>query len=126
MALALKTDNKIRILSEPLIYYRVHEANDSRELKNAEHVFNIFGKYGYLLTEKELDMLYCRANVNLGIKALRLNDGKSSKYFRKAMHHANLQKQFYVLPGLICAILPHFLRFRALAVYYSLQHKVNR
>ena len=84
LQLTLKTGKYIKILSEPLIYYRIHEGNETKELRNAEKHFRVLQKYSHVIPKDVLRKLYGKGYLALGIRALMAGNDDAIEYFDKS------------------------------------------
>jgi len=125
LAITLKTGKQIKILAEPLIYYRIHQGNNAQEVRNAEHIFNVLEKYRYEIPEEVFRLLYSRTYFSLGIKALRASDPNALQYFEKASHSCGGRMKFLLSMVAIYAKLPVILRNKILLGYYQLWRYVK-
>ena len=121
LAMTLKAGKQIKILAQPLIYYRIHQQNNAKEVKNAEHIFNVLEKYRHEIAEDLFRMLYSRAYFGLGIKALRVSDPNVVQYFKKASHYSTGEMSFLSFMVAIYTGLPINLRNKILLGYYKLR-----
>lgn len=125
LAMTLKTGKQIKILAQPLIYYRIHPQNNAKEVRNAKHIFNVLEKYRHEILEEVFRLLYSRAYFGLGIKALRTSDPNVVQYFKKASHYACRKMGFISLIVSFYAKLPVNLRNKILFGYYQLRRYVK-
>jgi glycosyltransferase involved in cell wall biosynthesis len=121
LGMALKTGKQIKILAEPLIYYRIHQLNNAKVVRNAEHIFNVLEKYRHEISEEVFRQLYSRAYFGLGIKALRVGDPNVVQYFKKAGHYGAGKMSFLSFMVAIYAALPINLRNNMLFWYYKVR-----
>ena len=121
LAMTLKAGKQIKILAKPLIYYRIHQGNEAKDVRNAEHIFNVLEKYRNEIPEEVFHLKYARAYFGLGIKALRVSDPNAVQYFKKASHYANRKMCFISLIVPIYARMPVYFRNKLFLVYYQLR-----
>jgi len=121
LALTLDTQKKIKILSEPLLYYRVHQSNDSKELRNVEKGFNVLQKYSNNIPKDQMRLLYARVYFNLGIKALRIKEYNCAKsYFRDAsLYGTGIQKHTAMIMA-FCMKFPGKMIEIMFVIYYKI------
>ena len=125
LGMALKTGKQIKILAEPLIYYRIHQGNNAKEVKNAEHIFNVLEKYRHEIPKEVFHFKYARAYFNIGIKALRVSDPNVVQYFKKASHYGTGKMSFLSFMMAIYTRLSINLRNKILLGYYKLRRYVK-
>jgi glycosyltransferase involved in cell wall biosynthesis len=125
LAITLKRGKQIKILSEPLIYYRIHQGNNAKEVKNAEHIFNVLEKYRHEIPKEVFHRKYARAYFNIGIKALRVSDLNAVQYFEKASHYDKGKIGFLSIVVSIFARLPVNFRNNLFLGYYKLRRYVT-
>lgn len=126
LSMTLKTGKQIKILAETLIYYRVHQRNNAKEVRNAEHIFNVLEKYRYEIPEELFRLKYAGAYFGLGIKALRVNDHNAARYFEKASHYDKGKMGFLSLIVPLYASLPVNIRKKIFLGYYKLWRYVKK
>lgn len=124
LAMTLKTGKQIKILAQPLIYYRIHPQNNSRDVSNAKHIFNVLEKYRHEIPEDVFLLLYGRAYFGLGIQALRVTDPNAVQYFKKASYYVNRKIGFIYLMVSFYARMPVYFRNKLLHGYYKLRQYV--
>lgn len=124
LALTLKTGKQIKILAQPLLYYRIHQLNNAKVVRNAMHIFNVLEKYRHEISEEVFRQLYSRCYFGLGIKALRVGDPNAVQYFKKATHCDNRKMGFVSLIVSIYARMPVNFRNKILFGYYKLRRYV--
>ena len=121
LGLSLKTGKKIKILAQPLIYYRIHPGNNASELRNGENVFSVLSKYRNRISETEFNQRCARSYMNIGIKALRLNSPEASKYFQKVIQSENGRGWYIAHIFKAFAELPRTFRDKIFMGYYKLR-----
>ncbi|MCF8070632.1 MAG: glycosyltransferase [Desulfobacterales bacterium] len=126
LALTCRTGNKIRILREPLVFYRMHKSNASKQLNNAENTFYVLDKYKRMISNEEMSKLVARAHLNLGKKAIRIHSLNASPYFEKAMHCTDKHTYLLAHTGVIYSKFPSNLRVGLLSLYFYLFRSLTR
>lgn len=113
------TNNYIKFISEPLIYYRVHPGNESSDTKISENVFNVLEKYRDVISEEHINNLYYKCYFNLGFKSLRNGNPKAKDYFIMGFKYANIKRKCLLFMLVVFSKTPRILRYRVLLIYYK-------
>ena len=115
-----ETNMKIKILSEPLVYYRIHTQNATRDVTIKENVFFVLQKYKDITRKKILHTAYYLNFFNLGINALRINSKSARQYFMSALEYSKGFGKLLPILMIIISNLPGHIPYRMLRLYYSL------
>ncbi len=120
LRLTYETNKKIKVISEPLIYYRIHPENKSADEKIAKNGFNVYHKYKRFISEDQIRELYHKRYFGLGIKALRNGSKDAKKYFIGARKSASgKDKVLSIMMGFVAAMSPKLCKIIML-LYYKL------
>ena len=114
-----ETNKKIKVISEPLIFYRIHAENESADIKKAENIFNVYNKYKELMSEKQIAKCYYKSYLGLGIKSLRSGNQKAKDYFVQAFQYADIRRKCLLFLVVVFSKFPRILRDRMLLIYYE-------
>lgn len=126
LGITLKTGSKIRLLAEPLIFYRIHQGNNAAELTKGENIFYVYEKYGSHIDDADLREFRARAYFNLGIKALRINSPEGTVYFKKASFcQKGWNSCLSRLVGCFC-LLPKPIKANCLSFYYKVLNSLEK
>ena len=127
LAMALKTGGNIKILSKPLVYYRLHERNDSKELSNAENGFNVIRKYEDVLPASTVHLWLSRRYFTLGLKSLRLGNFERAKFYFANSYRRDVGRAKYIsLFMLFCIRFSGKLTSLMLSAYYRCRRMVRQ
>jgi glycosyltransferase involved in cell wall biosynthesis len=117
-----ETNKKIKVISEPLIFYRIHAENESADIKKAENIFNVYNKYKELMSEKQIAKCYYKSYFGLGIKSLRSGNQKVKDYFVQAFQYADIRRKCLLFLVVVFSKFPRILRDRMLFMYYKFRN----
>ena len=119
LRMTYETNKKIKVISEPLIFYRIHAENESADIKKAENIFNVYNKYKELMSEKQIAKCYYKSYLGLGIKSLRSGNQKAKDYFVQAFQYADIRRKCLLFLVVVFSKFPRILRDRMLLIYYE-------
>lgn len=119
LRMTCETNKKIKVISEPLIFYRIHAENESADIKKAENVFNVYNKYKELMSEKQIAKCYYKRYLGLGIKSLRSGNQKAKDYFILAFQYADIRRKCLLFLIVVFSKFPRILRDGMLFMYYK-------
>ena len=113
LKLTLKTGKKIKLLSKPLIFYRINSKNRSSGLNQSLNSLDVIKKYkGYLSNEMER-CIYNKTYYKIGKQKLALQLSKESrKYFVRSLKNGSLtdRKMIKSILGIIITLIPIFIQ----------------
>lgn len=118
LTLTLKTGKGIKLLSTPLIRYRVQSPNDSTFIEKSKNAMNIIKKYEKFLSKNQLDKLFSGYYNYLGLKCLKSKKKGASYHFKKAIKYGSLKGKLLGICGMIISFFPPFLITLLLKKYY--------
>ena len=119
LRMTFETNKKVKIISEPLIFYRIHAENESADIKKAENIFNVYNKYKELMSEKQIIECYYKSYLGLGIKSFRTGNQKAREYFILASKYADIRRKWLLFLIVVFSKFPRILRDRMLLIYYK-------
>jgi len=124
--ITLQTKKKIKIISEPLIYYRIHPENKSGDEKIAENGFNVYHKYRHLISEDQMRELYHKKYFGLGIKAIRNGSKDAKRYFVAAKKTSlGMDKVLSIMMEFVAVMPPKLIKI-AMLLYYNLLNSTHQ
>jgi len=118
LTLTLKTGKGIKLLSTPLIRYRVQSPNDNTFIEKSKNQMNIIKKYEKFLSKNQLDKLFSGYYNYLGLKCLKSKKSGASYHFKKAIKYGSLKGKLLGICGMIISFFPPFLITLLLKKYY--------
>lgn len=120
LRMTCETNKKIKVISEPLIYYRIHPENKSADEKIAKNGFNVYHKYRRFISEDQMRELYHKRYFCLGIKALRNGSKNAKKYFIGARKNASGKDKVLSIMMEFVTAMPAKLTKITMLLYYKL------
>lgn len=120
LRMTYETNKKIKILSEPLIYYRIHPENKSADEKIAKNGFNVYHKYRRFISEDQIREIYHKRYFCLGIKAIRNGTKDAKKYFMAARKNASGRDKVLSIMMEFVTAIPAKLTKITMFLYYKL------
>ena len=121
LTIMLKTGKMIKLLSSPLVIYRVQSTNSSSYVRKSENSLNIIKKYENYLSEDQLNELYSTYYNNIGLRCLRSATRGGFYYFKKAIKYRSPKSNIFSTGGIILSLLPSSLMRILLKTYYKLR-----
>ncbi len=115
---------RIRVLEEPLLYYRIQSAKKRGAVEVSKKCFLVLEKHTHFQQISRRDIKEAKANINLFIayNLLRLLDCESQEYFKKAIKYSsNLKTKFKAVIGYLLSILPTEILKILFVMFYSLR-----
>ena len=120
LTIMLKTRKMIKLLSSPLVIYRVQSTNSNSYVRKSKNSLNIIKKYEDYLSEVQLNELYSTYHNNIGLRYLRSTTRGGFYHFKEAIKYGSLKNNIVSIAGLILSLLPSSLTRIILKIYYKI------
>lgn len=119
LSITQKTGKMIKLLSSPLIKYKVQSDNGITYVKKSKNSLNLIKKYENYLSEVQLNNLHSAYYNNIGLRCLRSTTKGGSYYFKKAVKYGSLKGKILSIAGIILSLLPTSFMKVFLKTYYK-------
>ncbi len=127
LRIALETKMEIKVVSEPLTFYRIHSGNESKELSAMGNVFAVLNKYKDHMSKDAYDLTVYRKNIGRGIISLSNgNRHHAAKYFTMALKNSSYKRKLLSLMLVVFSKLPSLLTREVMRTYYKARNLTGR
>lgn len=115
--------NSILMLSEPLIYYRVHNLNQSTAVHNKLNFLNVLEKYKPFMSSSAYSSKYAHFHYCLGFTAIKQENKDARKHLNIALKTKQIKRKALTIMLIILSFLPHYLNSKLIHIYYQFKQK---
>jgi teichuronic acid biosynthesis glycosyltransferase TuaG len=91
LQLAFHSNQTLMILSEPLIFYRIHNQNESKKKIEKNNFFNVLEKYKNELSHKEFNRKKAHLHFSRALLFVRYNENNIVYHLKKSLLFGNLR-----------------------------------
>jgi teichuronic acid biosynthesis glycosyltransferase TuaG len=107
LQLTFKTKQSIIILTEPLVYYRIHNQNESKIKLKKNNFFNVLEKHKKNITNKEYTRKLAHLHFTRAFLLMKHNKGNTTFHLRKSIINGNFKIKSMSIFLLVVKLLPN-------------------
>ena len=97
LRLVTSSSKPLKLLCEPLVYYRQHSGNNVNVLSNAENSLNVLDLYKNRIPRLELYKVYRKIYFNLCVLAYKVDLEKCREYYFRGFFYNFLNLKSHII-----------------------------
>jgi len=112
----------LKLLAEPLTYYRVHSGNNVSNIRSAKSCLNVIMAYKDQLGNDRFRRAYTQALMHIAWTGLQAQSSESKKYYWQAFRHGKANSKSKIALLLIFSLFPKMFIKLIMDKYLAIRH----